>query len=39
VAPADGRTVDKRAFQLDQFPQAVVRAILITKTFTPDQQG
>ncbi len=30
---------DKRAVQLDQFPSAVIDAIRVTKTFTPDQQG
>ncbi len=28
-----------RAVELDQFPSAVLEAISVTKTFTPDQQG
>jgi len=30
---------DKRAVQLDQFPASSIKNILVTKTFTPDQQG
>lgn len=30
---------DKRAVELDQFPAAVIEAIQVSKTFTPDQQG
>ncbi len=30
---------DKRAVQLDQFPASAIKSILVTKTFTPDQQG
>ncbi len=30
---------EKRAVQLDQFPAAVIEALLVSKTFTPDQQG
>lgn len=29
----------KRAVELDQFPAAVIESILVSKTFTPDQQG
>ncbi len=30
---------NKRAVELDQFPSAVIDAIRVSKTFTPDQQG
>ncbi len=30
---------DKRAVQLDQFPSNVIDSIVVSKTFTPDQQG
>ncbi|MBL9120432.1 MAG: TonB-dependent receptor [Phycisphaerae bacterium] len=30
---------DKRAVQLDQFPTNVIDSIVVSKTFTPDQQG
>ena len=30
---------DKRAVQLDQFPSNVIESIVVSKTFTPDQQG
>lgn len=30
---------DKRAVELDQFPTNVIDSIIVSKTFTPDQQG
>lgn len=30
---------DKRAVELDQFPNTVIESLQVSKTFTPDQQG
>jgi outer membrane receptor protein involved in Fe transport len=30
---------DKRAVELDQFPTNVIDSVIVSKTFTPDQQG